>query len=94
MKENVFEQQKSRLVNPDFFSEIQNAVADRLDDLATDPKLNKGGFQLDTGDKIRRGEKVKSSIMVRDAIIGVGEDFRLSRDEIDIIKSTFLEGEN
>ncbi len=94
MKEQTFKQFKSRLLeNPKFFSELQTAVANRLDDLATDPTLDKGGFPLDLGDKIRHGKKVPRSRMILDAIIGVGEDFRLTRDEIDILKKKFLEPE-
>lgn len=94
MKEQSFEQPPSRLENSKFFSELQSAIADRLDELATDPTLDHAGFPLDLGDKIRRGEKVPSSIMVRDAIIGIGEDFRLTRDEIDTLKKKFLEVED
>lgn len=90
MKKQSFEQPTSRLMNPEFLLKLQNAVADRLDDLATDPALDKAGFPLDTGERIRKGEKVAGSIMIRDAIIGVGEDFRLTRDEIDILKNKFL----
>jgi len=95
MKETSFEQFGSRLEDPRFLSQIQTAVADRLDELATDPTLDKAGFSLDLGSKIRGGEKVPTSRMIRDAIIGVGENFRLTRDEIDILKNKFLvEDEN
>ena len=94
MKEKTFEQPNSRLEDPKFFSQLQEAVAERLDELATNPKLDKGGFPLDLGEKIRRGEKISGGIMIRDAVIGVGDDFRLTRDEIDILKGRFLEGEN
>ena len=94
MKEQSFEQPKSRLDDPSFFSQLQEAVAERLDELATDPTLDKGDFPLDLGEKIRKGKKVSGAIMIRDAIIGVGEDFRLTRDEIDILKDKFWEGEN
>ena len=94
MKEQSSEQSPSRLEDPKFFLELQGAIADRLAELATDPSLDKAGFPLDLGDKVRRGEKVPSSIMIRDAIIGVGENFRLTRDKIDILKKKFLEDEN
>jgi len=94
MKEQSFEQLKSRLENPEFLSQLQGAIAERLDELATDPTLEKAGFPLDLGTKIRNGEKVPASRMIRDAIIGVGEDLRLTRDEIDVLKEKFLEDEN
>lgn len=94
MKEQLFEQPESRLEDPKFFSELQTAIAERLDELATDPTLDKAGFPIDLGDKVRRKERVPASTMIRDAIIGVGEHFRLTRDEIDVIKSKFLEDEN
>jgi len=94
MKEQSFEKSQSRLEDPKFFSEIQDAIAERLDDLVTNPTLNDAGFPLDLGDRIRNGEKVSASIMIRDAIIGVGDDFRLTRDEIDVLKKKFLENEN
>lgn len=90
MKERSFREPESRLVDSKFLSELQNAVADRLDDLATNPALNNAGFPLDIGEKIRKGEKVTASIMVRDAITGVGQDFRLTPDEIDTLKNKFL----
>lgn len=94
MKRETFEQPKSRLEDPNFFAQLQEAVAERLDELVTDPTLDKGGFPLDLGEKIRSGEKVSGGRIIRDAIIGVGENFRLTRDEIDVIKSIFLKDEN
>jgi len=92
MSEQLFEQQsKSRLESEDFLLEIKEAIAERLDELTTDPALEKAGLPLDLGDKVRRGEKVPPFIIIRDAIIGVGEDFRLSREEIDVLKKKFLE---
>ena len=76
---------------PNFFEEIRDAVADRLDDLATDPKLDGVGFPLDMGEKIRNGEKIERSRSVRDIIISVGQDFRLTPDEIDGLEEKFLE---
>ncbi|MEK7131290.1 MAG: hypothetical protein AAB797_00960 [Patescibacteria group bacterium] len=81
----------NRLENAGFFQDIRRAVAEKLDDLATDPKLKNGDIPLDLGEKIRKGEKVPASVVVRDAIISVGQDFRLMPDEIDIILERFLE---
>lgn len=90
MKESI-EPLPSRLEDQNFFSQVQEAVAERLDELVTDPTLDRAGFQLDLGDKIRNGEKIPPSRMIRDAVTGVGEDFRLTRDEIDVILEKFLE---
>ncbi len=94
MEGESFEQQnsrKSRLEDHEFFAKIRDAVAERLDDLVTDPKLRGAGLPLDLGERIRRGEKVAISRLVRDAVIGVGDDLRLTRDEIDILEEKFLE---
>ena len=91
MKETNFESQKNRLDNQIFFEQIKDAVIERLEDLITDPSLKNSGLPLDLGDRIKRNEKVPSSRVVRDAIIGVGESLRLTRDEIDILKEKFLE---
>ncbi len=80
----------NRLENPGFFQGIRRAVAEKLDDLATDPKLKNGDIPIDLGEKINKGEKVPASVVVRDAIISVGQDFRLMPDEIDIILVRFL----
>lgn len=94
MKRETFAQPKSRLKDPNFFAQLQEAVAERLDELATDPTLDKAGFPLDLGEKIRSGAKVSGGRMIRDAIIGIGEDFRLTRDEIDVLKNIFLKDKN
>ena len=91
MNEHRLEHVVTRLDNPEFYLELQNAVADRLDDLATDPKFKNAGFPLDLGERIRKGQAVSASIMIRDAIIGVGQDFRLDNSEMDIVKKRFLE---
>ncbi len=94
MAEKSFTQPQSRLENAEFLSPLQEAIANRLDELATDPKLNWGGFMLELGAKIRRGEKVPASRMIQDAIIGVGGDFRLTHAEIDVVKEKFLADED
>ena len=66
-------------------------MAERLEELITDPSLNNADFPMNLGEQIRKGEKVPASRMIKDAIIGVGEDFRLTRDEINILKEKFLE---
>lgn len=81
----------NKLENQRFFADVKRAVADKLDDLATDPKLKDGDIPLDIGDKVRKGEKVPASVVIRDAIISVGQDFRLMPDEIDIILKKILE---
>ena len=81
---------KSRLEDLEFFAKVRDAVADRLDDLATDPKLDGVGFPLDMGEKIRNGGKIESSRSVRDIIISIGQDFRLTLDEIDGLEEKFL----
>lgn len=94
MNEQSFEKtpgQKSRLEDPEFFEKMKDAVAERFDDLATDPRLLGAGTPLDLGEKVRRGEKVPLSRLVRDALIGVGDDFRLTRDEIDELEEKFLD---
>ena len=94
MAEQPFAQPQSRLENAEFLLQLQEAIADRLDELATDPTLNTGGFMLELGAKIRTGGKVPASRMIQDAIIGVGEDFRLTRAEIDVVKEKFLADED
>lgn len=94
MEGETFEKQdreKSRLEDPEFFEKVKDAVAERFDDLATDPRLLGVGIPLDLGEKIRRGEKVPLSRLVRDALIGVGDDLRLTRDEIDELEEKFLD---
>lgn len=81
-------------INPEsrrVFGNVKYAVAEKLDDLATDPKLKNSGVSLDLGEKIRNGQKVPASVIVRDAIISVGQDFRLMPDEIDTLLKKFLE---
>lgn len=90
MPEQFNERELSQLRDPNFLKEIQNALADKMDDLATDPQLKGGGFSLDNGEKIRRGEKIPSSRMIIDAVAAVGQDFRLTHDEINELKNKFL----
>ena len=71
--------------------QIRHAVAERLDDLATDPKLKNAGIPLDLGEKIRTGKKVPGFVLVRDAIISVCHEYRLMPKDIDFILNKFLE---
>lgn len=86
-----FEKSDSRLKNQEFFEKIKEAVANKFDDLATDPNLNGAGFPIDLGERIRRGEKVTRGPIIRDALISIGQDFRLTPEEIDELQNIFLE---
>ncbi|OGH92129.1 MAG: hypothetical protein A2534_02920 [Candidatus Magasanikbacteria bacterium RIFOXYD2_FULL_39_9] len=91
MIEHSPEQFKTRLDDPEFYSRLKNAIADRLDDLATSPKFKNEGFPLDLGEKIRNEQPIPGEITFSDVIVGVCMDFRLDHEEIDIIKQKFLD---
>jgi len=78
------------LENPEFYEQVREAIARRLDELAADPTLHGAGLSLDMGEAIRSGNKVESARMIHDAISGVGQDFRLTWDEIDGLKADLI----
>lgn len=84
---------ESRLQDEEFLSKIREALATRLDEIATDPLMEGGGFPLELGEMVRKGEKIKTIRRgdVNDTLCGVAGDFRLTHDELDELKELFLE---
>ena len=81
----------SRLEDPAFISKIRNQFADEWEELVT----GEGHFSQDEfgyGNKIRHGEKVPSNHKwLHDKLVRIGQDYRLTVDEIDRLKEAFLE---
>lgn len=90
-----FEQSRSRLADPEFRKKLKNAFADKLEELATDPKYYKLKLPTDLGAKVRKGEKVSDSDydgLVHSAVLEVISEVRLSLDESDGFKKLLIEG--
>jgi len=82
-----FESQQSRLSESEFVQKIRDTFADELDELTTDPQFKDAGFNIKMGKKIRVGEKIDgTSVMINDLLVRVGQDFRLTPEEIDSLK--------
>lgn len=85
------EQPKSRIENPELIAKIRAQFADEWEELVTG-----GGIYNDEEfeyvEKIRRGERVpKRHIWVREKLIRIGQDHRLTPDEIAALENIFLE---
>ena len=80
----------SRLEDSNFVKKIRDQFADEWEELVT----GKGSFNeqaMSYVGKIRVGEKVpKSNIWLNDKLVRIGQDFRLSPDEIDKLQEIFL----
>ena len=88
-----YESQKKELVLPvseEILTSVREAFALRFDDIVTTPSLERAGFPLDLPEKVRRGEKIRGELMIKDALVAVGQDFRLTPDQIDFLKQYFF----
>lgn len=88
----------SRLEDPVFVESIRSQFADEWEEVITgweEVITGKGKFgeeDFEFVDKIRRGEKVpRSNKWLYDKLVRIGQDYRLSPDEIDQLKGIFLE---
>ncbi|MEK7464610.1 MAG: hypothetical protein AAB617_02435 [Patescibacteria group bacterium] len=86
---NDFEK-SNRLENPEFVGQIRSQFADEWEEVVT----GKGFFNEEDFayvDKIRAGERVpKEHKWLRDKLIRIGQDYRLTPEEIDRLQEIFL----
>jgi len=82
---------KSRIEDPAFIEKIRNQFADEWEEIIT----GKGLFdEIDylCLEKIRAGEKVpRNHRWLHDKLVRIGQDHRLSLEEIDRLREIFLE---
>ena len=87
--ENV-EKLKSRLDDPKFVEQVRNKFADEWEEVVTGKGTFKKG-EFEYVNKIRNAERVPSSHRwARDLLIRVGQDFKLTVEEIDRLEGLFL----
>ena len=81
----------SRIDDPSFIEAIRKQFAEEWDELITGP----GSYsedELTYGDKILRGEKVpRTHRWLDQKLVRIGQDQRLTPDEIDKLRELFLE---
>ncbi len=91
---NNFEKPKSRLDDPKFIDEFVNVFANELENMVTRPKPGhqSSNSELDAVSKFRETKKIPSARSeFYDLLIRIGQDFRLSADEIEVLRKRFLE---
>ena len=89
-----FESQSSPLDIPGFVDNLRERFARELEELITDPKFKNANFDINSADKIRSREKIKAPTLIRDLLVRIGQDFRLTPDEIDRLEEMFIENED
>jgi hypothetical protein len=90
--DRAFERAPSRLDDKNFIAEIRVAFADAILEEVTepDPRRQRPQYSEAAIKKIMAGERVEASDGVSDKLVRVGQDFRLTPDEIDRLKEIFL----
>ena len=77
--------------DPEKYKEIMATIADEVEELVTNPEFKNAGFDIEAGEKIRKGEKIEPARMINDRVIRVCQDFRLPPEQTDIIKTKIFE---
>lgn len=87
-----FESRPSRLDDNKFLDKFFDTYINELEDLVTKPG---GGFserELEMVSAFRETKKLpKSNHAFHDRLVKIGQDFRLTPDEIDVVIDKFLE---
>ncbi|MDO8516068.1 MAG: hypothetical protein Q7S28_02345 [bacterium] len=83
---------ESRLNDPGFLEKLKKAFVDALLEEATDPKGDLFGYEQATRD-IMADKKTRGDSMIDGKLTKIGQDFRLTHDEIDELKQKFLDSE-
>ena len=87
-----FEEKQSRLNDPEFISGFTNTLADELERMVTEPGSTFSENDLKIVNEFRETQKLPSGHRIfHDLLVRVGQDFRLTPDEIDTLRNRFLE---
>lgn len=90
--ENFETKPQSRVDNPEFIDKFIDTYASELEEMATEPKSRLTEIELNLINRFRESQKLPSSHrLFYDLLVRVGQDFRLTPDEIDILIERFLE---
>jgi hypothetical protein len=87
-----FEKQQSRLENQEFIDKFIDVYANELEKMVTEPGSGFSEDELEIVNKFRKSKKLpRAHKWFHDLLVRVGQDFRLTPDEIDILRDKFLE---
>ena len=81
--------------DPKLFREkFREIYAERLLETMTDPSISylyKAGLVQETIERVRRGGKIKSDDFIDGALLVLGQDFRMTHDEIQQLREEYFE---
>ena len=82
----------ARLEDLDFVEKVREAFAGAILEEAseTDPKKRRPGFTVEAAADIEARKKIEPRGGIESKLIRIGQDFRLTPDEIDELRSIFL----
>mgnify|MGYP001576666554 CR=1 FL=1 len=87
-----FETRSSRIEDNQFMDKFFDTYLNELEDMVTNPKNHFFKEDLEMVRTFRETRKISgNNITFRDLLVRVGQDFRLTPDEIDVILSKYLE---
>lgn len=87
-----FENKQSRLDNQEFIEKFCDVYANELEDIVTKPGSNFSSDELGFVNNFRESKKIpKGYKLFSDLLVRIGQDFRLTQNEIDVLKGRFLE---
>lgn len=86
------EEKQSRLDNLEFINKFIDVFADELEKIVTEPESTFSENDLKIVNEFRETKKLpRDHRIFHDLIVRVGQDFRLTPDEIDTLRNRFLE---
>lgn len=81
---------QSRLADKDFYDKVVKRIRDELEELSTDPHDSKY-FDAESVVQLDTNGQMKWQRMLEDFVVRVGQDLRLTHDEIDDLKNRIFE---
>ncbi len=88
----AFELPQQRVDDPAFLEKFLDTVADELEELATSPDHQFSDSELDIVKNFREHKKLpREHLWFHNLLVRVGQDFRLTPDEIEVLRDKFLE---
>jgi len=86
-----FETQRSKIEDEQFIEKFFNTYAEKLEEMVTQPNSRFSEEELEMVNKFRELKKLpREHRWFHDLLIKIGQDFRLTPDEIDVLKDKFL----
>lgn len=86
-----YNQSMEKIEQKDVKKEAVKQFIIEMEDMITDPKFGYLDFDTTVIDKLRQGQKIKFDKWFEQLLVKVAQDFRLTWQEIDLLKKEIFE---